>query len=120
MSNFNSLDRLAIKHPINAAKAILTPFLPMGIDCAYSLCQLLNCETEVFLWQNKRTTMEQLVVHYSPSADLTKIHIKFYGGPIGRGSWHTGNILTFLLDHIANNVIMEGYLKTKARILDSY
>lgn len=110
-----SLEKIASHRPLSGAKAILSHFMPVDIECVYSFCCLLQCEDEVFLWQNQRTTMQHLVGHYSPSADVCKIAIKFYGGPLGRGAWHTGSVLAFLLDHIANTIIMDGYLKTKAK-----
>jgi hypothetical protein len=115
MSNCNSLEKLVAKRPLSGAKAILTKYMPMSIDCAFSICQILNCDNEEFLWNNKRLTMQHLAGHYSPSADICKIAVRFYGGPHGRGAWYNGSVWTFLLDHAANMILTDGYLATKAK-----
>jgi DNA-binding XRE family transcriptional regulator len=115
MSSYNSLEKLVAKRPLNGAKAILAKYMPMSIDCAFSICELLHCDNEEFFWKEQLITMQHLAGHYSPSADICKIEIRFYGGPLGRGAWHIGSVQTFLMDHVANMILIDGYIKTKTR-----
>jgi hypothetical protein len=115
MSSCNSLEKLVARHPLSGAKAILGKFMPISIDCAFSISQVLKCDTEEFFWQGQLITMQHLAGHYSPSADTCKIALRFYGGPHGRGAWHTGSVWAFLMDHVANMILTDGYLNTKAK-----
>lgn len=108
-----NLEKIAYRRPIRGAELILSSYRPLNIDTVYCLCMVLKCENEIFLWQGERKTIRQLTGHYTPQKDIREIRIRFYGGPLKRGAWHEGSIFSFLLDHIANRILTDGYQATK-------
>jgi hypothetical protein len=103
-------------NPLEAACRLLSQYEPIGIDEAYVLCKILECEDEDFIWQGKRATLKTLVAHYSSLVHTHAIKIRFVGGPLGWGAWYNGTIWTFLLDHIANSILTDGYLMVQTKL----
>jgi hypothetical protein len=111
-----SLQTIACRHPLRAASFILSRYKPIDIDEAYALCKVLECEDEDFVWQGKRATLKTLVSHYSSLVHTHTVQIRFVGGPLGRGAWYNGTVWTFILDHIANYILTDGYSVIQSKI----
>jgi len=113
-----TLQTIATRRPIKAAEILLSKYKNLTIYHAVWICQRLDCNMEEFLWQNKPTTIDSLNQSLlPPCSKIQEIKIKFYGGPIGFGTWHHGSIYTFILDHIANQILTIGYKAVKDKLV---
>jgi hypothetical protein len=112
-----TLQTIATRRPIKAAEILLSRYKKLALIDASWICQLLDCNTEEFLWQNKPVTIDSLSRHLSLlDTNVMDIKIKFYGGPLGYGTWHHGSVYTFILDHIANQILTVGYKAIQTKL----
>jgi len=109
-----SLKVIACRYPLRAADLLLSQFKPINVEVVYKICQILCCEDDEFIWHGARKTVKYFLNQYSLFIDIKEIRIRFYGGPIGRGCWHNGSLWSFILDHVANHILTEGFVTTQA------
>lgn len=104
---------ISCKSPLRGAELILLRYQPIDVVIAQYICKKLKCDEELVLWTKQRKTISDVLSYYSVLDDIKDIHIRFYGGPTGYGSWHTGSIWAFILDHVANLILVQGYEKAQ-------
>jgi hypothetical protein len=104
-----------MKNPLHQAEAILGHLTPIDIDAAYMIAHALgHHETDILLLdRNSITNVKQIYSDTAPGIPASRFRIRFHGGPIGKGTWHSGTLYSFILDCIAVKIQMEGFEKVR-------
>jgi hypothetical protein len=102
------------KNFLAQAESLLGHFKPIDIDCVHELMgKLYHGDTIINNEFSMPTTVDQIFKETTWNMPATKIKITFYGGPLSRGKWHKGTLLSYLLDCIAARIQTDGFTKTR-------
>lgn len=102
---------------ITEAKKLLSAFAPLTVDAANSVAFLLGCDMDDFVYGRKGCNLRQLAVCFSTDKMANEVHVRFYGGPPGRGAWHDGTVETFVLDNILCALVRHGKDYTTEKLI---
>ncbi len=102
---------------LQAAEKILGAFAPITLAAAVDVAFLMGVDTEYVFYGCKGCSLRQLAQCFCESKMAREIHVKFWGGPPGKGTWHRGSIETFLLDHILLYAARYGWQKINECLL---
>jgi hypothetical protein len=103
------LNAIASKHPLTTATYIFNQYDPVDLATAYQIALKLGCKNALVLHEGEYTALKDLVLEYSEETTCDKVKIKFWGGPPGFGTNYFGTVRTYIIDCIANALVIDGY-----------
>jgi hypothetical protein len=102
---------------LQAAKRVLGAYAPLTLAAAVDVAYLLGIDMEIVIYGRKGISLRQLAHCFRESKMAREVHVKFFGGPPGRGTWHRGSVETFLLDNLLVYATRFGWASTNDRLL---
>lgn len=102
------------KNYLAQAESLLGHFKPIDVECVHELMgKLHHGDTIINDEFSTPTTADQIYKDAAWNLPATKIKVSFYGGPLGKGKWFRGTLLSYLLDCIASRIQMDGFNNTR-------
>jgi len=98
------------------AEDVLEHTRVMNVDVAYEIARRFGQDSIVVRFNGQEKLFCHVCAGLAPDFRADMVLIEFYGGPVGRGSWHKGTLCSYIYDIVASKIQMEG-LKTAIRLL---
>jgi hypothetical protein len=102
------------KNYLAQAESLLGHFKPIDLDCVHELMgKLHHGDTPINDQSSIQTTADQICKDLPWNQMAYSVRISFYGGPLGKGRWYKGTLLSWLLDCVASRIAMDGFNATR-------